>query len=71
MSSVAYKFTCQDDPDKFYIGQTRRHLGIRAQEHLDIQGSRSKLTAVGSHIVDCAKCRDMLSSGSLTYKNFK
>ena len=28
VSDVVYKFTCQCDTDKFYLGETDRHIGI-------------------------------------------
>ena len=66
-SNVVYKFTCQCDADLFYIGETKRHIGIRAEEHLNISG----ITAVGQHINSCEECSDRLSRGILNHESFK
>ena len=52
-----------------YIGETKRHLGIRASEHFNI--TRYTPTAVGSHIQECDECRNSLSNGTLTYRDFE
>jgi len=67
-SNVVYKFTCQQDAESSYIGETKRHIGVRAEEHLSIDGH---LTAIGSHIKDCDKCFELHTMGQLSYKNFK
>ena len=67
-SNVVYQFTCQHDAGASYIGETKRHIGVRAEEHLDIGG---RYSAVGSHIQDCDKCFTAHSTGQLTYKSFK
>ena len=69
MAKVVYKFTCQVDPDISYIGKTKRHLGVRSQEHLNTKTYLK--SAVSDHIVACHVCRDSLSNGQLTYKNFE
>ena len=39
LSNVIYKFSCQNDSELSYIGETKRHLVIRAEEHLDLENS--------------------------------
>ena len=68
-SCVVYKYQCLEDPDNFYIGQTKRHIGVRAGEHLDL--SKSTWTAVANHISDCETCFSKHTTGELTYKNFE
>ena len=68
-ANCVYKFTCQRDSDMFYIGQTSRHLGIRAKEHLNIQTENP--SAIGSHIMNCEGCLSSLRQGQLTEDNFK
>lgn len=67
-SNVVYKFSCKDDPSIFYIGETQRHIGIRAMEHFKLTGLSS---AVGNHVKDCAGCKSSLDSGDLTFKDFE
>ena len=69
MAKVVYRFTCQVDPDTAYIGKTKRHLGVRCQEHLNIRTSLK--SAVGEHIVTCDPCRSQLENGQLTHRNFE
>ena len=69
LSNVTYKYTCQCDTDKFYIGETKRYIVERASEHLAIK--KFPLTAVGKHISDCDACLQSLSRGDLSYKNFE
>ena len=69
VSNVVYKFTCQSDSDQFYIGETARHIGTRAGEHLDL--SKTNLTAVAKHIKDCETCFNCLELGMLSYENFE
>ena len=69
VSNVVYKFTCQSDSDQFYIGETARHIGTRAGEHLDL--SRTNPTAVAKHIKDCETCFNCLELGMLSYENFE
>ena len=66
LSNVVYKFRRSHDVTISYIGMTTRHLGIRANEHLNLQ-LNLKNTAVKDHILTCEKCK----SESLTVNNFK
>ena len=68
-ANVVYKFSCQSDSDKFYLGETGRHIGIRAGEHLDI--SKDNPTAIGKHIIECEACFNSLEQNSLSYKDFE
>ena len=52
-SNVTYKFTCQHDAARFYIGETTRHIVVRAGEHLTLFSPSQYPTAVGQHIKDC------------------
>ena len=42
-ANVVYKFSCRSDPNTFYISETKRQLGIRASEHLDLDNSNSSI----------------------------
>ena len=65
-ANVVYKFTCQSDSDNFYIGQTQRHIGIRAEDHLNTESD----SAVGDHIRSCNECRDRKSNGLMSFQDF-
>ena len=65
-SNVVYMFRCKHDASKFYIGETKRHLGIRVEEHLKTNG----LSYVAQHIKECDGCKSDLSDGKLTFKDF-
>ena len=66
LSHVVYRFTCQHDAGISYIGETKRHLGVRAEEHL-----RTQCSAIGMHIRECPYCSDCLSKGELTHRDFE
>ena len=68
-ANVVYKFSCRGDPTIFYIGESARHIGIRASEHLRI--TEGPLSAVGSHIKECDECRTHLQNGNITYRDFE
>ena len=68
-SNVVYKFSCRRDASIFYVGETGRHLGIRASEHLNT--TTSSRTAVANHILDCDECMDHLSKGTLNHNSFE
>ena len=67
-SNVVYKYTCQCDTDTVYIGETERHIGVRAAEHLDI--SAEKPSAVAKHIMDCESCFSANEQGNLSFTDF-
>ena len=60
-------YNCQREADVFYVGETKRHLGIRALEH--IRGTPFS-TAVTSHINECIDCQQSNSTRP-HHKNFK
>ena len=70
-SNVTYKFTCQHDAARFYIGETTRHIVVRAGEHLTLFSPSQYPTAVGQHIKDCEHCMCALECGELSWKNFE
>ena len=49
-SSVVYKFTCSEDPNATYVGETGRQLIRRIQDHV------SSNTAVTEHLRTCSSC---------------
>ena len=55
LSNVVDKFSCQNDSELSYIGETKRHLVIRSEEHLDLDNSkkiqRLKLISKAADIV--------------------
>ena len=51
-----------------YIGETERHIGVRAAEHVDI--SVEKPTAVAKHIIGCESCFCANEQGRLSFKDF-
>ena len=69
-TNLVYKFTCQCDTDITYIGETNRHIGVRAREHLDLS-KPGKVSPVGKHITSCEVCFTKLSQGALTFKDFE
>ena len=61
LSNVVYKFTCQDDPEVSYIGETKRHFITRMKVYLDIK--KSSKSKVKTHI-NCYHCRKHASYDS-------
>ena len=57
-------FTCN-------IGETCRHIGMRAEEHLDCLSKTRKPTAVGDHTLNCDGSKGVLKSKKLSYKIFE
>ena len=53
-SNVVYKFSCLRDADCSYIGQTKRHLMTRVNEHVVLSGSSK--SAIKKHIKTCPIC---------------
>ena len=62
---IVYKFTCLSDSDISYIGETKRHLAIRAKEHLNPKGSHN--SEIKKHIFDCDSCK----KSNLSVNKFK
>lgn len=54
-AKVIYKFTGSCDRNISYIGKTKRHLAIRAEEHF------SKRSAILDHLNTCQKCKNSVS----------
>ncbi len=67
-SNVVYKYTCRCDTDAVYIGETKIHIGTRAEAHMDIQAE--KPTAVGKHIKECEDCFVAYEQGHLSFADF-
>ena len=67
-SNVVYKYTCRCDTDAVYIGETKIHIGTRAEAHMDIQAE--KPTAVGKHIKECEDCFVACEQGRLSFVDF-
>ena len=67
IANVVYKYSCLNDSDLMYIGETKRHIGIRASEHLDL----SKNSAVANHISNCDTCFEKHRTGQLSFRNFE
>ena len=63
LSCVVYKFDCVSNPELSYIGQTHRHIDVRAGEHLADKGE----TGVGAHVKSCPDC----SKSTLGLNNFQ
>jgi len=59
-SLVIYKYTCQGDPDNFYIGKTWRQFMTRLDEH------KKNRTSVNDHLSTCSSC-----TNNLVKDNFK
>lgn len=54
-SNVVYKFSCLRDADCSYIGQTKRHLVIRANEHVVLSRSKPE-SEIKNHLYKCDAC---------------
>ena len=69
-SNVVYKFSCLRDAGCSYIGQTKRHLVTRVNEHVDLkkldQFDRQK-SEIKNHIYDCSSCHEY----KLGFNNFE
>ena len=55
-SGVVYKYSCQVDPDCFYIGRTSRHLFRRIKEH-EKSGSQ-----IFHHTSSCNQCQSNITN---------
>ena len=63
LSNVVYKFTCQNDSELTYIGETKRHLSTRAKEHLSLSNPYQN-SEVKSHVKNCSQCISSASFNS-------
>ena len=69
LSNVVYKFTCQQDADVSYIGETKRHLITRVKEHLALNNFTNK-SQIKSHLrSNCNECK--LNSSIDSFKVLK
>ena len=55
-SNVVYKFTCLCDSSLTYIGKTKRHLGVRVEEHLGYQREKP-VGEIKTHLKKCDLCK--------------
>ena len=55
-SNVVYKFTRMCDANLVYFGKTKRHLGVRSKEHLDLE-KENPLGEIETHLKSCVICR--------------
>ena len=63
-SCVIYKFPCLNDSDTAYIGKTKRHITIRANEH--VTPKESPKSEIKNHIFECNTCKN----SQLSVENF-
>ena len=54
-ANVVYKFSCLCDTGSYYIGQTKRHLAIRAKDHLTPKANSN--SEIQKHIFNCNVCK--------------
>ena len=70
LSNVTYKYRCQGDPGKVYIGETKQHILTRAAEH-GVTFTEKYPTAIGKHIQECDHCQEALTATRLDFKSFE
>ena len=61
---VVYKFQCLSDSGTTYIGETKRHVVTRVNEHL--APKESNKSAIKDHILECNRCKN----GQISVENF-
>ena len=66
-TNVVYQFNCLRDADCSYIGQTKRHLLTRVNEHLSLHKPSGPKSEIKSHIYNCPICHARF----LSVDNFK
>ena len=54
-ANVVYKFSCLCDTGLYYIGQTKRHLAVRAKDHITPKVNSN--SEIQKHIFDCNGCK--------------
>ena len=59
-ANVVYQFHCLRDADCSYIGQSKRHLLTRVNEHLSRTGGPE--SQIKNHIYNCPKCHKQFLS---------
>ena len=55
-TNVVYKFTCVCDASLAYIGKTKRHLGVRSDEHLRYEKEQPR-GEIKTHLRLCEMCK--------------
>ena len=55
-SNLVYKFSCLRDAGCSYIGQTKRHLLTRVNEHLSLHQPDGPQSEIKTHIYNCTSC---------------
>ena len=65
-SNVVYKFSCLRDEGRSYIGQTKRHLVTRVNEHVALNRIDPQ-SEIKNHIYKCSTCHEF----KLDVNNFK
>ena len=69
-SNVVYRYTCLRDSELFYLGKTKRHLGTRVSEHLNLKCRRGQ-TEVSKHIINCDECLTAVNEGKVDINHFQ
>ena len=65
-SNVVYKFSCLQDANLTYIGQSKRHLITRVGKHTSL-GKIGPQSEIKNHIYDCQECHSV----KITCENFE
>ena len=55
-SNVVYKFTCLCDTSLTYVGKTKRHLVVRAEEHVGYEKEKPE-GEIKTHLKTCDLCK--------------
>ena len=55
-SNIVYKFTCSEDRNTSYIGESRRQLVRRIEEH---RSGSDKNSAIFNHLYQCVTCQNV------------
>ena len=66
-ANVVYQFSCLQDAGTTYIGQTKRHMLTRVNEHLSLHKPNSQQSEIKTHIYGCPTCHNKF----LNFENFK
>lgn len=66
-ANVVYQFNCLRDAGCSYIGQTKRHLLTRVNEHVSLHKPRGPQSEIKTHIYNCPSCHNQF----LGIDNFK
>ena len=66
-SNVVYQFHCLRDAGCSYIGQSKRHLMTRVNEHLSLHKPGGSQSEIKNHVYKCPSCHKQF----LSVDNFK